>query len=288
MVLGARGLLGSTISMTHPDHVALLPYSREQLDITDASRVQEAIADLRPEVIVNAAGYTAVDRAESERALVFEINAVAVGNLGRVAALHNSRVVHFSTDYVFNGKAEKPYPEDAPAEPLNVYGASKLAGENSLRESGARALIVRTQWLFGARGHSFARVMWDRAKNRTPTKVVADQFGRPTYVGDVARTIWRMIGLGVEGTFHVANGGIASWFDFAEAIFTHLGCPELLVPCSSTDYAAPAPRPDFSALSTARAEALLGAAFFPHWREALSRMFQEAPFALPAQATRLP
>jgi dTDP-4-dehydrorhamnose reductase len=280
MLLGAGGLLGSTLALTAPAEVILRPYRREQLDITDSSRIDASIAKLNPDVIVNAAGYTAVDRAESERDWAFRTNGEAVGHLGRVAAQHGARVVHFSTDYVFDGRSREPYPEDAPTAPVNVYGGSKLAGEIGLRESGAVALVVRTQWLFGTHGHSFARAMWERARTGTRTQVVADQFGRPTYVRDVATAVWRMIALGAEGTFHVANQGIASWFEFAEAIFARVGRSDLLIRCSSKEYGAPAPRPAFSALSTGRAETLLGASCLPHWRDALTRMFGEAPFTI--------
>jgi dTDP-4-dehydrorhamnose reductase len=233
-----------------------------------------------PDIIVNAAGYTAVDRAESERELAFRTNGEAVGHLGRVAAQHGARVVHFSTDYVFDGRSREPYPEDAPTAPVNVYGGSKLAGEIGLRESGAVALVVRTQRLFGTHGHSFARAMWERARTGARTQVVTDQFGRPTYVRDLAAVVWRMIALKVEGTFHVANQGVASWFEFAEVIFARVGRSDLLVRCSSKDYAAPALRPEFSALCTDRVETLLGASCLPHWRDAVARMFGESPFTV--------
>lgn len=280
MLLGAGGLVGKAMLSTVPRGIVVHPYLRGQLDITDTSRATASIMELKPDLILNAAGYTAVDRAESEPDLAFRINAEAVGHLGKISAAHGFRVMHFSTDYVFSGKSRDPYPEDAAAEPVNVYGASKLAGEVALRESGARAVIIRTQWLFGSQGHSFVRAMWERARKRNPTRVVADQFGRPTYVQDLARAAWKIIGSGLEGTFHVANRGIASWFDLAQAIFSRAGCPDLLVRCTSQEYFMPALRPAFSALCTSRAEALLGPSFLRPWQEALTEMFDESPSPL--------
>jgi dTDP-4-dehydrorhamnose reductase len=279
VLLGAGGMLGRDLARTAPDDVVLLPFTRAELDITDYGALEITIARLRPHVVVNAAGYTAVDKAEAEPDIAFRVNSEAVSRLGAVAAVHGTRVVHFSTDYVFDGLAVAPYDEYAPTNPVNVYGASKLAGETGLLQSGARYLIVRTQWLFGAEGRSFPRTMWQRALERQPTKVVADQVGRATYAHDLAAATWRLIMLGASGLYHVANSGIATWFDIAQRVFLQLGRPDLLTPCTTAEHPTPALRPRYSALQTSRVEAVLGYSL-PTWQDALvrcSQSWQPAP-----------
>jgi dTDP-4-dehydrorhamnose reductase len=220
---------------------------------------------VRPTVILNAAAYTAVDRAESEAELAFRVNGAAVGELGRIAARAGVRVVHFSTDYVFDGKASNPYQEQSPTDPVNTYGASKLAGERALRESGADWLILRTQWLFGVHGRSFPRTMWERAVAGLATSVVQDQTGSPTYTKDLARATWALIARGASNLFHVTNAGQATWFDFALHVFSRVGRPHLLAPCTTEQYPTPARRPHYSVLDTGRLRHELGAPL-PDWR----------------------
>jgi len=159
MVLGAAGLLGHDLVATAPPDMTLFPFPRADLDITDTEALAATVREVRPDVVINAAAYTAVDRAESEPEAAFRVNDAAVGELGRIAREAGARVIHFSTDYVFDGTSAEPYAEESPPNPLNVYGASKLAGETALRASGAPCLIVRTQWLFGAHGRCFPRTM---------------------------------------------------------------------------------------------------------------------------------
>jgi dTDP-4-dehydrorhamnose reductase len=187
-----------------------------------------------------------------------------------VAKATGARVVHFSTDYVFDGTAGRPYCEDDPPHPVNTYGASKLAGEAALRASGARALIIRTQWLFGAHGRSFPRTMWERACRREPARVVDDQFGRPTYTLDLAIATWQLVSRGDEGLVHVANRGVATWFQVAREVFRHAGYPMLAAPCNTADYPTPAQRPRYSALDLTRYETMVSSSL-PHWTEALGR-----------------
>jgi len=212
MILGAGGMLGDDLVRSAPEGIGLHPFTRQDLDVTDTPSLAARILDLRPDVILNAAAYTAVDRAETEGESCFRVNAEAVGELGRIAAQAGARVVHFSTDYVFNGKASQPYREDSATDPVNAYGASKLAGEHALEQRGAEWLIVRTQWLFGVHGKSFPKTMWERARAGLATKVVRDQTGRPTYSTDLAETVWSLIQREVHGVSHVANQGPATWF----------------------------------------------------------------------------
>jgi dTDP-4-dehydrorhamnose reductase len=274
LLLGAGGMLGHDLLATAPDGVDVVPLARRDLDITDYGGVERAVRDVRPDVIVNAAAYTGVDRAEAEPELAMRVNGEAVGELGRVAKAAGARMVHFSSDYVFDGTAERPYREDDPPHPVNAYGASKLAGETALRASGTEALIIRTQWLFGAHGRSFPRTMWERAARREPTRVVNDQFGRPTYTLDLATATWQLVGSGEGGLVHVANGGVASWFQVAREVFRHAGCSDLVQPCTTAEYPTPARRPRYSVLDTAAFERGIGAAL-PHWCDAVARFLAQ-------------
>jgi len=179
-------------------------------------------------------------------------------------------VVHFSTDYVFDGTATVPYGEECPRHPVNAYGMSKAAGEKNLQSSGAEYLIVRTQWLFGEHGTSFPRTMWERARAGRATRVVNDQLGRPTYARDLAAAVWRLIGWSACGLMHLTNHGQATWFDVAARVFARAGRPDLLTPCATADYPTKAKRPRYSVLDTERAERALGGAL-PKWEDAVDR-----------------
>ena len=215
ILLGATGLLGSELMATAPAGYSVAGFSKAQVDIQDGESVSRQIAELRPDIIVNAAAYTAVDRAEREVALAHAVNDVAVGALGRAARHHGASVVHFSTDYVFDGTAATDYAEDATTSPINVYGKSKLAGEQALRASGADSLVIRTQWLFGTGGRSLPRTMWERAQAHLESRVVSDQIGRPSYAPDIAKATWQCIGIRARGTLHLANSSSASWYELA-------------------------------------------------------------------------
>ena len=270
LLLGAGGMLGRDLAAAAPSGTELHALTRHDLDITDHTALGARIAAVRPDVIVNAAGYTAVDRAETETERAHRVNAVAVGELGRLAARADARVVHFSSDYVFGGSGSRPYREGDPTDPVNVYGATKLAGERALAHSDAESLIVRTQWLFGVHGKSFPRTMWERARAGEATRVVRDQCGRPTYTGDLAPAVWRLIADGARGVLHVANAGEATWFDVAARVFRRAGRPELVTPCVSADYPTPARRPRYSVLDTSRADQVLGGPL-PKWEDAVDR-----------------
>ena len=270
MVLGAGGMLGHDLVATAPPEVTLFAFSRTQLDITHSDAVAATLGDVRPDVVINAAAYTAVDRAESEVAASLRVNGAAVGALGRMARAAGARVIHFSTDYVFDGQATRPYREDSPTDPVNAYGTSKLAGETALRASGPEHLVVRTQWLFGVHGKSFPRTMWERARAGSATRVVRDQTGRPTYAPDLAAAVWTLIRQGACGVLHVANQGEATWFDVAAHIFGRVGKPDLLTPCVTADYPTPARRPRYSVLDTTRAEQVLGGPLAA-WEDAMDR-----------------
>ena len=253
VLLGAGGMLATELAALSPPEVQLTPLGIADLDITSRDAVAAALDRAKPDVVVNASAYTAVDRAETEYEIALAVNGTAVGVLGELCAARGIRVVHFSTDYVFDGNAVQPYRESDPVNPVNAYGRSKLAGERGLAESGADALVLRTQWLFGIGGQSFPRTMWGRAQRRLPTRVVADQIGRLTSATDLARATWELVGRKARGLYHVANGGDAtSWFDVARVVFDASGASACLQPCTTADYPTAARRPAYSVLSTER------------------------------------
>jgi dTDP-4-dehydrorhamnose reductase len=274
MVLGAAGMLGRDLVATAPPGVELFPFTRAELDITDTRALAATVVELQPDLVVNAAAYTAVDRAESEPQVALRVNGPAVGELGQIARGAGARVIHFSTDYVFDGTSAEPYTEESPTNPVNGYGASKLAGETALTQSGAACLIIRTQWLFGANGRCFPRTMWERATAGTLSRVVSDQFGRPTYSVDLARATWTLIARELSGVLHVTNSGVATWYDIARRVYAACGADELVQPCSTAQFPTPARRPAQAVLDTARSEQALGGPL-PPWEEAIDRFLGE-------------
>ncbi len=273
LLLGAGGMLGQDLVATTPREISLLPVTHAALDITDAESVRACVKQCGPDVIVNAAAYTAVDKAETEPQQAFTVNADAVGQLGRIAVAARARLVHFSTDYVFDGTSSRPYREDAEPQPLNQYGASKLAGERALQQSGAQYLIVRTQWLFGSTGRSFPKAMLERARRALKTTVVTDQVGRPTFTPHLAAAVWTLVGLGATGVLHVANSGTATWFEVADRIFSTLGVRSLLGGCTTAEYVTGTQRPLRSVLDTGAHELLTGRPL-PHWEAGLAQFLK--------------
>lgn len=267
-------MLGTDLAALAPPEVTVIAPSRQELDVTDHSALARALDALRPEWVVNAAAYTRVDQAEADAAMAFAANGTAVGAIGRACAVRSIRVLHYSTDYVFNGAQSRSYLEADAVDPINTYGRSKLAGEAALRESGASALTLRTQWLFGRNGRSFPRTMWQRAQQRLPTAVVDDQFGSPTYTADLARVTWSLVALGALGLYHVASQGVTSWHGVAQQIFEAAGAPALLSRCTTTDFPTPAKRPAYSVLDTSKLERDTGIVL-PHWTDSLNRFIDE-------------
>ena len=273
LLLGAGGMLAHDLARNAPSDVTLTALARAELDVTDHAALARTIRDEQPAVVMNAAGYTRVDDAERNRELAFAVNGVAPGAIGRAAAAVPAVVVHFSTDYVFDGEAPAAYREDDPPHPLNVYGESKLAGERALAASGVDHLVIRTQWLFGVGGRSFPRTMRDRAVQRQRTHVVVDQTGRPTHTADLARATWQLLAARVRGILHVANAGCASRFDVARLVFTRERAENHLAPCATCDVPTSARRPGRAVLDTTRADALLGGPL-PAWEESLERFLE--------------
>jgi dTDP-4-dehydrorhamnose reductase len=276
LLFGENGMLGHDLRSVAPGHFVVHSSGDAvsyRLDITNRGSVIAALDSIRPHWAVNAAGYTKVDQAETETDRAVEVNATAVATLGEECARRGIRVVHFSTDYVFPGTGQRPYREDDPTSPINAYGASKLRGEQGLIESGARALIVRTQWLFGRAGRSFPRTMWERATAGLRTRVVDDQVGRPTYTRDLAAWTWQLMEQNADGIVHAANAGPATWFEVAARVFERVGVEHLLTPCRTADYPTPAGRPRYSVLETTKLERAIGPV--RRWQEALDEFLSE-------------
>ena len=251
-LLGCRGMLGTDLAATAPADARLTGVGIEELDITDAAAVARMLDAVRPDWVINATAYTAVDRAETEREVAFAVNGDAVAGLVRECKARGAGIVHYGTDYVFDGNGTRPWREDDATAPLNAYGESKLAGERAVLEGGARHLMLRTQWLYGVHGKSFPRTMWERATAGQATRVVSDQHGSPTYTVDLARATWALLANGRRGLFHATNAGEATWHDVAARVFAAAGRAELLSPCATSDYPTPARRPAYSVLDGAR------------------------------------
>jgi len=254
----------------------------EAADLSRPDRLTTLVEEIAPDIVVNAAAYTAVDRAESEREIAFRVNAEAVGALAAACAARGALFVHYSTDYVFPGDDPRPRREDDPARPLNVYGASKLAGEEAIRSSGCQHLLFRISWVYSARGRNFLRTMLRLAAERDELRVVDDQVGAPTPAGWIADATARAIaGRGDRsGTWHMAAGGETSWHGFATAIFAEAlrsGLIEKaprLVPAATADYPTPASRPASSRLDTGKLQRDFGIDL-PGWRQGVAGVMDE-------------
>ncbi|HZQ61795.1 MAG TPA: dTDP-4-dehydrorhamnose reductase, partial [Casimicrobiaceae bacterium] len=239
---------------------------------------------LAPTLIVNAGAYTAVDRAEEDRDAAFAVNARAPGVMAEEARRTGSVLVHFSTDYVFDGTRRTPYPEDAPTCPLNVYGASKLEGEQAIAASGADALVFRTSWVYGARGANFLLTIRRLASERKELRIVADQIGVPNWTHTLAHALDRLVMLGVpalrerKGLYHLCSAGEASWYDFACAI-VGASSSTRVVPITTAEFPRPARRPAYAVLDTARFQQAFGFAL-PHWREELEACLSSLPVSM--------
>lgn len=232
-----------------------------------------------PAIVVNAAAYTAVDKAEDDVDAAFRTNAEAPGVLARACALRDIPFVHYSTDYVFDGQGSRPYREDDPTAPLSVYGASKLAGEDAIRAAGGRHLILRTAWVYGQHGHNFMKTMLRLGAERDELRVVADQVGTPTPAALIADVTTELLGLrdAPSGTFHLTPRGETSWHGFAEAILEEALARGLIprapkvIPIATSDYPTRARRPGYSRLDIGRLEQVLGRAL-PEWRTGLRQV----------------
>ncbi|MDN5871197.1 MAG: dTDP-4-dehydrorhamnose reductase [Nitrococcus sp.] len=274
LITGARGQLGQALMRQAPDAAQLLPCGHDEIDVTRGESVRRVLA-MEPDVIVNAAAYTAVDKAETERDVAYAVNAMGPAQMAQAACDLGCPLVHFSTDFVFDGAQGRPYTTQSTPNPLNVYGDSKLAGERAVQAVKPDALILRTAWLYGGAEGNFVHSMLRLMRTREEINVVDDQIGTPTAVAGLAKAVWRAIEMRLTGMHHWTDAGVASWYDFAVAIQQTALAVGLLqraivvLPVPSSAYPTPALRPAFSVLdktATWRDLALTA----PHWRTALA------------------
>lgn len=280
LLFGADGQVGRAMATTRPEGAVIVACTQNECDLTDADQVHRTIENSGCEWLVNAAAYTAVDRAETEAALAQAINGTALGWIGDAARKAGIRVVHISTDFVFDGTAHMPYLPESPASPLNTYGRTKLAGEIALNDAMPEALIVRTSWVHESRGANFPLTMLRLMRERDEVRVIADQIGTPTWAPTLAGALWSMLANNATGTYHLTDAGVASWYDVAVAVAEEalaLGLIErmpIVTPIATADYPTPARRPTYSVLDKSSAWALLGGPT-PHWRQSLRNMLEE-------------
>jgi len=271
LVTGAGGQLGRAVLALAPtEGIRAHGVRHAELDVADPDAVKRALEQVRPGVVLNCAAFTAVDRCESETELAERVNARAPGVLAAACA-GGPLLVHLSTDYVFDGRASTPIPEDAPTAPLSAYGRSKLAGERAIAEAGEGHLIVRTQWVFGP-GPNFVRTILRAARSGEPLRVVEDQIGRPTWTTALARAIFRAVEAGARGRLHLACEGVASFYDLAregveQGARRGLNPKVAVFAIPTREMPRPAVRPAYGVLGLERARGL--GIVLPHWREAL-------------------
>jgi dTDP-4-dehydrorhamnose reductase len=275
LLTGAGGQLGAELAPLLRMHGDVVAATRVTLDLADPDAIVAAVRGAKPKLIVNTAAYTAVDLAEKEATLAHAVNARAPGILAEEAKRLGAVLIHYSTDYVFDGARTTPYPEDAPANPLNVYGASKLEGERAIAATGARALTFRTSWVYGLSGKNFLLTIRRLAGDRDELRIVADQIGVPNWSRTLAEATARVVSEGMasleerSGLYHLSSTGQASWYDFARAIVGDVARPRV-VPIATSEYPVPARRPAYGVLATGKFQQVFGFAL-PDWREALRR-----------------
>ena len=282
LITGAGGQVGRSLAANAPGGTKLIATTRGELDIVNEAATAAAINHEQPDLIINAAAYTAVDKAESEPKLARQVNEIGARNLAEAAAQSGARLIHISTDFVFDGKSSVPYlPSDTPA-PLGTYGKTKLAGERAVLGClPDRSIVLRTAWVYAPLGRNFVLTMLRLMREKGSVRVVSDQIGSPTSGASIADAIWAFSARAdVHGTFHWTDAGVTSWYDFAVAISEEAAACGLLperaevIPISTEDYPTPARRPAFSVLDCQATIDEIGIEP-PHWRDSLKRVLEE-------------
>ncbi len=278
IVTGSKGQLGRSIQELSSGYPELLFVFTdiEELDICDPVQIEQLFKDEKPSVVVNCAAYTAVDKAEKEEILAEKINHRAVANLANACKKTGTKLIHISTDYLFDGEKSTPYHEKDIVRPRSVYGITKLEGETAILRTEIKAIIIRTSWLYSAFGANFVKTMLRLGKEREQLGVVSDQVGTPTYAGDLAKVILDILQMTnsdsnrfVTGIYHYSNEGVASWFDFTQAIFEY--SPEItcqVSPIDTSAYPTPAARPAYSVLNKSKIKTTFGIGI-PYWKDSL-------------------
>ena len=281
LLAGGSGQLAQELQPILLSSGEVIAVDRTRLDLSQPESIRQAMAQIQPDLVVNAAAYTAVDKAENEPELAHAVNGIAPGIFAEECEKRGASLIHFSTDYVFDGSRGSAYLETDITNPLGTYGKSKLAGEEAIRNAVNRHIIIRTAWVYGNGGKgNFVKTMLRLGKEREEIRVVADQIGSPTWTGDLAAAVSQIIPQikpEIFGTYQYTNSGVCSWYDFAIAIFEEaekLGFPlkvQRVIPITTAEYPTPAKRPAFSVLSTVKISAILGT-YPPHWRQGLRQM----------------
>ena len=275
LIVGKNGQVAWELMQTFPEHINAIALGRGDIDITSQESIESAIETYKPSVIINASAYTAVDKAESDQENAYLINATAVELLAKAACLHNIRLLHISTDFVFDGSKNTPYQVDDKTNPINVYGASKLAGEEAIKQNYPQnSSIVRTSWVYSSHGNNFVKTMLRLMLEKEALNVVSDQIGCPTNANGLARYLWQLAEQdSLEPVYHYSDLGVASWYDFAVAI-QNLALEHGLLtkripimPIPATAYPTPAKRPSFSLMNFTAVEFIN-----EHWMNRLNNM----------------
>ena len=286
LLFGAKGQVGADCAQALVDagH-ELIASSRDDTDFADSVAVFSKVMEEAPSLVINACAYTAVDKAETESVIANKVNHLSAEALAQACAELSIPLIHLSTDYVFDGSAEQPYKETDSVKPLGVYGSTKLAGEKSVQASLPEHIILRTSWVFGEQGNNFVKTMLRLSGDRDSLNVVNDQFGRPSYVGDIVKVIIFFVDKYAAnkilpwGIYHCSNQGALSWFEFAEAVFAEAKQVGVLNKCvlvnaiPSSEFPTTVTRPAYSVLDTQKLEALMGGPL-PHWRLGLHTFLQ--------------
>ncbi|TRU27657.1 MAG: dTDP-4-dehydrorhamnose reductase [Microcystis aeruginosa Ma_MB_S_20031200_S102] len=283
LLIGAKGQVGQELQVTLQSLGEVISIGREELDLTNSEKISQLIREIHPDYLVNAAAYTAVDKAETEPDLAYYINAIAPKIMAESAEKIQAKFLHISTDYVFDGRKNTPYLETDLTNPLGVYGQSKLRGEEEIKTVNSHAIILRTAWVYGSYGKSnFVKTMLKLGKEREELKVVVDQVGSPTWSKDIATAITQLL-INVDnppGIYNFTNSGVASWFDLTKGIFEEAkisGIPlkiQRVIPITTAEYPTPAVRPAYSVLSGQKISQQLGY-IPPYWRDSLKAMLNQ-------------
>lgn len=269
LITGAKGQLGTDlVSLLNKCNYIVYGYSRKELDITKLENVQEIFEEVKPNIVIHAGAHTKVDLAELEQDNTYLINAIGTRNISIEAEKHGAKLVYISTDYVFNGQGKEPYNEFQSTSPLGIYGKSKLAGEEFVRDLHSKFFIVRTSWVYGENGNNFVKTMLKLGKEKDELSVVYDQIGCPTFTVDLSNKIIEIMSTENYGTYHVSNSGSCSWYEFAEEIFRLVNINIELKPVTTDQFPRPAKRPAYSVFDHMSLR-LNGFSEMRHWKTAL-------------------
>lgn len=273
LIFGVKGQLGRDLAHCYQRGHEVRGLDLPELDITDPRSVKQAGQDFKPQLIINAAAYTDVERAEDEEEQAFLANEAGAANVAAMAREWDAPVVYYSTDYVFGGTKSTPYKPEDPINPLGVYARSKAAGETATTQANPHHFVIRTAWLYGPGGNSFVEKIVAAAQTRPSLRVVEDEVGSPTHTTDLAQATLALTGTPAYGVYHAVNAGQCSRYEFAQAILRFAGLDTPVAPCPSSEFPTKAERPLYSVLSNAKLEEACGH-IMPGWEESLGRYFQ--------------